>query len=163
MFEAWHDLVRPDDEVWHLGDLMLPSWKDSYYCQQRVKALPGVKHLLRGNHDHRLKPPLLAELGFQMHRENVWLDQMGMTVVLSHFPVTDPRPFNLNVHGHTHNNPYPSTLRNTKRSYRNISVEMTDYKPVRLGEALAGRAGSTPAAQGFWPDREDPERVRVKR
>lgn len=48
---AWNEVVRPGDTVWHLGDFALVSKKAE--TEALLKRLHGVKHLVRGNHDHR--------------------------------------------------------------------------------------------------------------
>jgi calcineurin-like phosphoesterase family protein len=45
LIENWNRVVKPNDEVWHLGDF---AWK----CPARfVAKLRGRIHLIKGNHD----------------------------------------------------------------------------------------------------------------
>lgn len=44
----WDKRVRPDDDVWVLGDVAMNGWRDrlAWFTER-----PGVKHLVLGNHD----------------------------------------------------------------------------------------------------------------
>lgn len=88
--DLWDSVVRPDDQVWMLGDLTL---KRPAEALEWVSARPGAKHLIVGNHDEV----------FPMHRESFkriprWMESFssvqscaqrkiaGRFVLLSHFP-----------------------------------------------------------------------------
>jgi calcineurin-like phosphoesterase family protein len=117
----WNAVVRPDDFVWHLGDVGLGKELGVLAC---ASHLNGVKHLVTGNHD-------LAWPGHRDSRKHqrLWLDYFesvqafakvriaAQTVLLSHFPyehggdhTTEERypQFRLPdlggwlLHGHTH-------------------------------------------------------------
>jgi calcineurin-like phosphoesterase family protein len=64
----------------------------------------------------------------------------GTRIALSHRPLTDPTDteWDVNIHGHIHTNGWPGYLH---LPHCNVSVERTDYAPVRLGDILARRAG----------------------
>ena len=49
IIENWNSVVGPDDEVYHLGDVMLGS--DLTYGLKCLKDLKGHIHIIRGNHD----------------------------------------------------------------------------------------------------------------
>ena len=51
-------------------------------------------------------------------------------VALSHVPLRTVPPTAINVHGHLHGNPAPTPR------HVNVSVEQTDYTPVRLDQVL---------------------------
>lgn len=44
----WNSVVKPNDEVYHLGDVMLGS---NEYGIERLKQLNGKIYIIRGNHD----------------------------------------------------------------------------------------------------------------
>jgi calcineurin-like phosphoesterase family protein len=48
IIDVWNSFVRPDDFVWHLGDVFLGDWKSGLTI---VRQLHGRKHLVSGNHD----------------------------------------------------------------------------------------------------------------
>lgn len=129
MTTRWHEEVRPTDHVLHLGDV---GWKG-----QAIPYLPGIIHYIPGNHDHRRDREMLAGIGWEMLPKRMrW-----KLIVFSHYPLADGRWGNTqtNIHGHIHNNGWPANL--LLRDRRNVSVEVIDYRPVRLGQVLRGQAG----------------------
>ena len=44
----WNKTVKADDEIYHLGDLVLGKKEEMY---NTVSNLNGKKYLIRGNHD----------------------------------------------------------------------------------------------------------------
>lgn len=48
LIKKWNEVVSPEDDVYHLGDVMLG---DNEYGLSCVKQLKGNIHLVRGNHD----------------------------------------------------------------------------------------------------------------
>jgi calcineurin-like phosphoesterase family protein len=48
IFDRWDERVRKEDQVWVLGDLAV-SKPDNALLE--LRGLPGVKHLVAGNHD----------------------------------------------------------------------------------------------------------------
>ncbi len=136
MANNWHELVKEDDIVLHLGDLMV-WWggKEQSEAVEIANALPGKKFMLRGNHDKLTDEEFAAFTGFQVIPE--FTQTFGaVNVRFSHYPQTYDYNWHLNIHGHIHNNEDP-----TVSPYRhiNVSVEVMDYKPVRLGAILNGK------------------------
>jgi len=136
MARNWHELVQPEDTVLHLGDLMV--WygdEDVVDAMEIAQNLPGKKFIIRGNHDH-ITTEEFAELGFT--EVPPFIQKFGQNRVLfSHYPDHGPG-WDINVHGHIHNNDHrdPSgNLINSSR-YVNASIEMMDYKPVLLRRLL---------------------------
>lgn len=129
MVENWRELVQPDDQIVHLGDLVLGSTEK---FDKLAPNLTGRKYLLRGNHDHR-------KLGWYRKRGFLSADKPGVTayrgfnIHFSHFPdkravKRDPKA--INVHGHIHENESPL------ERMINVCVEQTDYKPVWIKDLL---------------------------
>jgi calcineurin-like phosphoesterase family protein len=48
IIKNWNEVVGPNDEVWHLGDVMLNDNEHGLEC---LKRLNGKIHLILGNHD----------------------------------------------------------------------------------------------------------------
>ena len=48
LVQKWNAIVQPDDEVYHLGDVMLNDNDEGMSC---LRALTGHIHVIRGNHD----------------------------------------------------------------------------------------------------------------
>ena len=119
VIERWNQLVRPDDLVWHLGDVGLGN--ETRVLEQAAR-LNGRKQLITGNHD----PCWPGHRDSRKHQRK-WLEVFesvqafarikldGRTVLLSHFPRTGDHAevdrcdqFRLRsgadpvLHGHTH-------------------------------------------------------------
>lgn len=97
LIARWNARVRPEDDIWHLGD-----FASALEISQLVfPKLNGRKHLIAGNND----PEAVCRLGWSsVHRcAEVVVD--GTMLVLCHYPF---RTWNrmhrgsLNLHGHSH-------------------------------------------------------------
>jgi len=128
MIERWNAVVRPQDHIYHLGDVALnkPS------MERIMPRLNGHKRLVRGNHD--VFPTKFYLKWFkEIHGCRV-LDN----IVFSHIPIHSGSlgRFKGNAHGHLHANlvlhqGFPVVgLPDTR--YLNICVEQTHYHPVSL-------------------------------
>lgn len=147
MRERWFERVGEDDVVLHLGDLVCFGDPERYPFW--LEGLPGRKYLIRGNHD-KCSREWYAEAGFtvigrgdKVHR---WHAPDGRIVAFTHAPDTESWGWDVNVHGHIHANPYWSGT--PHEDYRNVSVEVTGYAPVRLSAVLADDWPATRAAAG---------------
>jgi calcineurin-like phosphoesterase family protein len=149
MVEAWNRVVRPEDTVLHLGDVVL--WRkggDVKYASTIMPKLNGTKYLILGNHDN---PNLDWEaMGFTVI-EPFTIPYKGIEVNFQHYPL-DPgvlhpgaRPRIVNVHGHIHNNGYPIVPGQGGWQYGttedspmqlNVSVEVVDYEPQSIESLL---------------------------
>lgn len=126
MVQRWADLVKPEDHIYHLGDVAInfPPWI------RVLKSLPGHKRLILGNHD-KAKMRQYEEAGFKkIMASRIWDRKI---VILSHIPVHHDSLFKIkaNIHGHIHER----TLRDPR--YVNVSVEQTGYEPVLLEEVIS--------------------------
>lgn len=139
--QNWNSIVGNDDVVLHIGDVIFNNQKGSIYARQ----LKGRKFLLRGNHDGHSRD-WFADRGFTKldARRLEWLSPEGLLVVFSHEPIGSHTEWDINIHGHIHNNGWyghhvdQTSGLDLTRDYRNISIEVMDYKPVRLREVLYG-------------------------
>lgn len=121
MIEAWNSRVRPQDHVWHLGDVAMAREP----LERIVPTLHGHKRLIRGNHDI-FKTATYLKAGFGEIRGMSVLDGMIFTHIPIH-PMSMGR-FKANVHGHIHEKPAFGP------QYLNVSVEQTGYAPITLEE-----------------------------
>lgn len=138
--------IQPNDHVIHLGDVFIgkPEGWEAIRPQ-----LPGIWHLIRGNHDDKRSPSWWLEHGFvsvcdAMVFRGIWL---------THKPAESlPRGCHLNVHGHLHNiwhgfhknAPLNSNENMTwaRKRLRNpwqrlFAIEYTDYRPVNFEKFLS--------------------------
>lgn len=121
LVERWNTSVRSDDLVYHLGDFAVTP----LYAKKIRPRLNGTIRLVIGNHDDPLK---LAGLFQRMYLFCIFRDE---GFIASHMPLARhlcraPAC----VHGHIHNNPADLAL--AEPHQLNLSVEMTDYRPVAL-------------------------------
>ena len=145
MIQRWNAKVKPEDTVYHLGDVVI-NRKHLHL----VKRLNGKKRLIRGNHDI-FKDKDYYEVGFDsLYGVRVFTDKF----ILSHIPlhpdsITDR--FKVNVHGHLHANevtrkivtkPFApvgqqDVIDQIDPRYLCVSVEHTNYEPLSFEEVDA--------------------------
>lgn len=123
MVEKWNEVVRPQDHVWHLGDVYFKASKG--YIENILGSLNGKKRLVLGNHDNGQDQIL------HRHFEKIvlWRDFRDHGLLASHVPLHPNSVISgrTNIHGHIHNKkPEPGNIC--------VSVEWTDYKPVHIEE-----------------------------
>lgn len=135
MHRNWNSVIGIDDQVLHLGDLAVWYGPEEEYWLEYARSLHGRKFLIKGNHDLR-KEKVYAKYDFTMIPEFVQ-EFEGQRVLFSHYPDVDRiGDWDINIHGHIHNNPLDPVLAKTKRRYVNVSMEVMDYKPARLADIL---------------------------
>lgn len=123
MIQNWNSLVKPQDKIYHLGDVYFGSQEGA---EKILSRLNGKKRLIVGNHDciYGKGNPL------QKHFQKIYMWRLfkEFDVVLTHVPIHESsfRKVSLNVHGHTHEKGSPPG------PYRSVCVEMTDYTPVHI-------------------------------
>jgi calcineurin-like phosphoesterase family protein len=132
MMDMWNQTVKPEDTIYHLGDVLFGTNKEFWLAENFVK-LHGKKHLILGNHDN---PKFLSHYFKSI---SLWKDLSSDGLILSHAPLhpstlAESHRFGtekvLNVHGHIHSNPSP------EGPYKCVSVEQINYTPVNLDELL---------------------------
>lgn len=140
IIENWNSLVKPEDTIYHLGDI---GFCGAEKLESIVKRLNGKKRLRMGNHD-KATATKYRKMGFEeVYNSDFSIFIEGYNqIAFSHYPISEHRdPFNImddpqssivNVHGHTHNE---NTGLNPNR-YKCISVELIDYKPIHISKIL---------------------------
>jgi calcineurin-like phosphoesterase family protein len=149
LIEQWNKTVRPDDQVWHLGDVGLGS---EHYVLDCVLRLNGTKHLIAGNHD-----PVWPGHRHSYKSQRDWLEVFssvqafarrrlakGEDVLLSHFPYTGDHhaeerysEYRLHdtglplLHGHVHRE------WSVRGRQINVGVDVHEWRPITLGEVRA--------------------------
>ena len=131
MLDNWAETVKPEDTVYHLGDVLFGMDKVEW-LEANFARLPGKKKLILGNHDN---PKFLAPF----FKDIMLWQVIEPGLLLSHTPqhpstLQETHRFGnqhiLNVHGHIHSNPSP------EGPYKCVCVEQTDYKPVNVEDLL---------------------------
>lgn len=137
-------LVAPQDHVYFMGDVGmnysgLTGAKAVAFITE-LKRWHGHKRLLLGNHDE-FPTRVYLEAGF----EKIYSSRRIGTFIASHIPIHPGSisSASANVHGHLHGNPSPEPhvyeeLEQTRvKPFINLSLEMTDYRPVELDQVEA--------------------------
>lgn len=138
IIQNWDRVVQPEDTILHLGDVAFGRPKDIYGWAEIIKGLPGRKMLIKGNHDHSRSMKIYKGI-FEVVVPFIQ-DFSGVRIYFSHYPdhpIKDQ--WDINVHGHIHNNPLMgefSPVVDMEKLYENVSVEVTDYAPIRLSDIL---------------------------
>jgi len=133
MVERWNSVVKPQDKVYHLGDVYIGA--PGEYISGLLSKLNGHKRLVLGNHDNG-KDQILQRY---FEKIDVWRMFPEYGLLLTHVPVHDSALYRgktdhgeektlLNVHGHIHNNPSP------QGPYKCVCVEQINYTPVHIEE-----------------------------
>lgn len=128
IIEKWNKLIKPNDYVYHLGDV---TFKYDRSFIDLMFRLNGRKRMCVGNHDR---------LGFQhmqaytkvFEKIAFWKGFKEYNFTATHFPLRldSLRDGKFCVHGHTHHNLMKEP------NYINVCVETRDYTPVHLETIL---------------------------
>lgn len=102
----YNEVVKPGDQVFILGDLILGQHEDE--SLEIIKALPGDKIIIRGNHDTDRRIELYKDCGWPVF-DALYLKYKKYHFYLSHFPTLTGnlekeslQQCTLNLFGHTH-------------------------------------------------------------
>ena len=115
IISGWNTVVRPQDTVYHLGDVTMG--KDLSI----LARCNGRKILVLGNHD------LCSITEYKKYFHRVAGALAYKSWILTHFPVHPSSlgtRFTHNIHGHLHDATIPDDR------YFNVSVERLDYTPI---------------------------------
>ena len=111
LIQNYNSIVKPDDDVYVLGDLCLGGAEKLEENEQLLKRLNGHIHIVRGNHDTDKKMNMYSALPNVVEIQNsIYLKYEGFHFYLSHFPsmttnFDDNKGFKhrlLNLCGHSH-------------------------------------------------------------
>jgi calcineurin-like phosphoesterase family protein len=128
LIDSWNARVRPEDEVWHLGDF---ARGDQEAVEALLAQLNGTKHLIIGNND---PPSTVAASGWSSVQHYAELRIEGQLFILCHYPF---RTWNqmgkksINLHGHSH-----GRLKPMPRQF-DVGVDPQGLAPRRIEEVLA--------------------------
>jgi calcineurin-like phosphoesterase family protein len=127
----WNEVVRPEDEVWHLGDFAVGQ--PTARITALLAELHGRKHLVTGNNDG---PATIEADGWASVRPYVETEVDGIPLVLCHYAFRTWRGMGqgwMNLHGHSHGRlkPQPRQI--------DVGVDVRDFRPVPLSELISRR------------------------
>jgi calcineurin-like phosphoesterase family protein len=133
MVERWNERVKPNDKVYHLGDVVINRKALSI-----MKRLNGDKVLIRGNHD------IFRDDEYRPYFRELRAYHVMRGMILSHIPLhTDSiNRFGTNIHGHTHDrrvmmaDPFGHREPIIDIRYHCVCVEQTDYTPILFEDVV---------------------------
>jgi calcineurin-like phosphoesterase family protein len=128
MRQTWNERVKPNDRVYHLGDVAIPR-----RGLKMMEGLHGRKILIRGNHDI-FKLPDYAE-----YFEDIRGTHKLANVILTHYPIhreSIPMWCRGIIHGHTHSNMVRMADDSLDPLFQNVCIEYTNQGPVEFEEVL---------------------------
>lgn len=117
----WNSVVRKNDTVWHLGDVLFDTAAFDTLAQ-----LNGVKKLVMGNHDRYPSAKYLE------HFSQIFGTVKMRDCVFTHVPVHPYQfyCFKANVHGHMHSNSLDDPR------YICVSAEQVNLTPILLDTVM---------------------------
>jgi len=133
MIKRWNKIVRPEDLVIHIGDLVFTKGS-SEEIKKIIKSLNGRKILIKGNHDRKSYSYYLTN-GIDFVCERMIWEFNKKKVLFIHSPheitFNDYRTCKYIIHGHSHNKGQFIHKRKQCRII-NVSVENINYTPMSL-------------------------------
>lgn len=141
LIERWNDCVRPDDTVYHLGDLCLTKRVDA--IDDWLGRLNGTIRLVRGNHDvwtsryDRLQNKDKIKWIKDYAERTFEVDGKRWKFVLCHFPMLfwhQSHHGSIMLHGHCH-----GSVQQLNKDLRrmDVGVDCNNWYPVRLENIVA--------------------------
>ena len=127
MVAAWNERVRPNDKVYHLGDVVI-----NRRALDTLARLNGDKVLIRGNHD------IFRDDEYRKYFRELRAYHVMNGMILSHIPIHEESlgRFGVNIHGHTHANRVMKDGVIDVR-YHCVCVEQTpDFAPILFEDVI---------------------------
>jgi calcineurin-like phosphoesterase family protein len=151
MVKMWNETVRPNDKVYHLGDVVI-----NRKSLKTLARLNGDKVLIRGNHD------IFRDEEYREYFRELRAYHVMNGMILSHIPLHEASlgRFGVNIHGHLHTNRVKkargidakigATLYSNENDvrYHCVCVEQTDFRPI-LFEDVIKRIQAEGGSVGF--------------
>ena len=138
MIELWNNRVRPEDDVYILGDFAFKSGKTpDWYLRQ----LKGHKHLIVGNHDKVLLECENAQKYLESIDKMTFVSDEGKLIVLCHFPIAEwnkSRHGSWHIYGHIHARKDETyEYMKTRERALNAGCMINNYTPASFEELVA--------------------------
>ncbi len=157
MIRRWNDTVRPNDKLYHLGDVVI-----NRKSLKTLARLNGDKVLIRGNHD------IFRDDEYREYFRELRAYHVLNGMILSHIPLHESSlgRFGVNIHGHTHSNRVKKARGVDAKTgailysnendvrYHCVCVEQTDFAPILLEDVykrIEAEGGSVGFKNGNGP------------
>ena len=138
LVENWNSVVAPEDEVYHLGDVML---NDTERGIEVLKKLNGRIHIIRGNHDSDKRAAAYLECPNVVDVQwATMLKYKKRMFYLTHFYAVAKTPRDndnkqgiVTLHGHTHQK---TNFTNDNYFVYHVGVDSHNLYPVSLEQII---------------------------
>ena len=138
IIKNWNAIVKPEDEVYILGDVMLGNNVKGMWA---IAELNGRLHLIRGNHDTDTRISLFKYCGkFVEICDAKYLKYEKYHFYMTHYPCLTGNlekealtQMTLNLHGHTHS--AKSFFYDLPYCY-NVGMDAHDCCPIAIEEII---------------------------
>ena len=104
LIENWNNTVKPNDEVYHLGDV---SFGRPEIAQEILYQLNGRIYLIKGNHEKTVLRTEKCRKRFEWVKDYYELKHQDKLFVMFHYPILSWNKGHYgsyHLYGHTHNN-----------------------------------------------------------
>ena len=134
MVKRWNETVKPNDKVYHLGDVVINRKSLSI-----MSRLNGDKVLIRGNHD------IFRDDEYRKYFRELRAYHVMNGMILSHIPLHPDSlsRFGTNIHGHLHTGRVKVQDKSTNGHwlvndvrYHCVCVEQTDFRPILFEDVI---------------------------
>lgn len=140
IIEKWNSVVKPDDIVFHLGDITLTDTAKGLEC---FKRLNGQISVVWGNHDSPARQELIEKMPIITLGYAHQLKIGKWTFYLSHYPTLTAnyncnkhfRQNVINFHAHTHQK--TNFLNPTNPFMYHVGMDSHNCTPVHIDEAIS--------------------------
>ena len=129
IIEKWNETVKPEDTVYHLGDVALSEEA----LRESLPKLNGKKILIKGNYDDKIDDSILLEYFDEVH-PNAKLRHENVLFFLNHYP-TKCDDMMFNICGHIHG------LWKVQRNMINVGCDAHHFKPVSIDYIMFQKNG----------------------
>lgn len=137
IMDNWNRKVKPDDDVWIIGDFCYRSSQEPTYF---LRKLNGKKHFIIGNHDKAILESKQALRCFESVENMAYVKDNGKNLILCHFPIAEwngMRRGALHIYGHIHaNRDEVSEFMERNSNAFNAGCMINNYEPVTLEELI---------------------------
>lgn len=126
MVKVWNERVRPNDKVYHLGDVVI-----NRRSLDIMSRLNGDKVLIKGNHD------IFKLEDYTKYFRDIRSCHVLNGAILTHIPLHEESlgRFGTNIHGHMHEKRVMKDGAVDPR-YHCVCVEHTDWGPILLEDVF---------------------------
>lgn len=129
--DSWNKVVKPDDEIYILGDLAFSMPKSK--IRHVMELLNGKKYIIKGNHDRTnilnnlYNFKLIEWWNYNYEFNHIYKDK-NYTFLLSHYPHYPTKDNVICLFGHIHE----KRLVDAINGMVNVGVDNIGYEPISI-------------------------------